>query len=142
MRYIYPHPYSFPRSGLEGAPGKGQPGSPGLGGSQTSGGAGGYACSLPGISGTSFAGGPPNSIGFQLTFGGGTMKHYCACIAYFFIFLLLAMCSKKMIFLRINIFHVCILIGAYSLGVQGSPWKGGIFFIIFFLNRLSVFFAH
>ena len=130
LRYIYPHPYSFPRSGYDG--GNGKSGfSGGGGGSQSRGGAGGIACSITGSPGTSFAGGSANSAYFPPGFGGGIMKYYCACIAYFFIFLLLAMCSKKMIFLRINIFHVCIFIGA-------GGGHGGIFFIIFFLNRLSL----
>ena len=104
MRYIYPHPYSFLRSALEGGPGL-QFG--GGGGTQTSGGEGALACGTSGTAGSSMAGGAPANAGIAYNFGGGTMKYYFV-LRIFSYFFYLKCVLKKIIFLRINIFHVSV----------------------------------
>ena len=128
MRYIYPHPYSFLRSNLTGGDGSLFGGG---GGTQTSGGEGALGCTANGMAGSSMTGGGPFNVAIAYNFGGGTMKYYFV-LRIFSYFFYLKCVLKKIIFLRINIFHVCILIGAYS---RSNQWMGG----IFFLNRLSVF---
>ena len=135
LRYIYPHPYSFPRSGLTGSQGLGYGGAYAQGGTQSGGGAAASGCNGNGNAGSSMTGGAAYNGGSVLNFGNGTMKYYCVlCIFSYFFYLQCVL--NKIIFLRINIFHVCILIGIYS---NGNHFYGGFFFIIFFLNRFSVF---